>query len=323
MNLNSLLVQTAAGTQPLAAGIIYAHEHLWLNLSTERDPAGKLDQYALIVEELRELKQLGVAAIIEQTCYGMGRDVTRLRQMQLETGVQIIPASGYYHQRFHPPAVRGACIERIVELLTRELTEGMDGTAVTPMLLGEIGGSDPPLHPDEINVFKAVARLAQTFPIVITTHAHLGGGGRDELHLLLQGGVTPGRILIGHQDLCPNLEDVLYIAQQGAYVGFDTIGKNTYAPDTRRIAYIKALVKAGLAGQILFSCDISRNSYLRKNGGQGYSYLLRVFLPMLIEAGIPEAVIRHITEENPRRFLFHLNPSGGPRTGPSPAAIRE
>ncbi len=303
MSVNQLMVQTAAGKQLLADGIIYTHEHLWLDLSTDKDPDGKLDQYDLIVGELRELKDLGVAAIIELTCLGMGRDVSRLRQMQLETGVQIIPATGYYHHRFHPQALQGASVEHIAATLVPELTKGMDGTSMTPMLLGEIGGSGPPLYPDEVNVFKAVARLAQEFPVVVTTHAHLGGGGRDELQVLLQGGVAPEHILIGHQDLCPVLEDVLFIARQGAYVGFDTVGKKHYAPDARRVAYVKAFVEVGLADRILLSCDISRNAYLRQNGGQGYAYLLRAFLPMLAAEGIEESVIQQITEENPRRFL--------------------
>ena len=171
------------------------------------------------------------------------------------------------------------------------------------MILGEIGGSGPPLHDDEVKVFRAVARLAQEFPVVVTTHAHLGGGGRDELKLLIQGGLAPGRILIGHLDLCPSLDEVMAIAQQGAYVGIDTVGKTKYASDQRRAAYVKALVEAGFADRVLLSCDISRNAYLRKRGGQGYTYLMRVFLPMLAGEGISQATIQQMTEENPRRFL--------------------
>lgn len=307
MSAMPVMVQTAAGQQPLAAGIIYAHEHLWIDLSTPRDPEGKLDEFDLIVEEIRELKTLGVSAIMELTCLGMGRDVTRLRQIQLATGVQIIPATGYYHHGFHPEYLAHSSVDQIAATLARELTDGMDGTTVCPMILGEIGGSSPPLYEDEVKVFRAVARLAHEFPVVVTTHAHLGHGGRDELNLLLEGGLAPERIVIGHQDLCPSLEEVLYIAQQGAYVGIDTVGKTSYAPDERRVAYVKALVEAGLADRVLLSCDISRKAYLRRRGGQGYAYLIRVFLPMLLAEGISQLTIRHMTEENPRRFLSAAN----------------
>ena len=181
------------------------------------------------------------------------------------------------------------------------------------MLLGEIGGSGPPLSTDEVKVFRAVARLASEFPVVVTTHAHLGRGGRDELNLLLEGGLAPERILIGHQDLCPSLEEVLYIAQQGAYVGIDTVGKTSYAPDTRRVAYVKGLVEAGLADRVLLSCDISRKAYLRKSGGQGYAHLIRIFLPMLLAEGIAPFTIRQMTEENPRRFLAAAGASSSQR----------
>jgi len=106
----------------------------------------------------------------------MGRDIVRLRQIQLATGVQIIPATGYYHHSFHPEALAHYTLDQLAGTLAYELTEGMDGTAVCPMLLGEIGGSGPPLHDDEVKVFQVVARLAQEFPVVVTTHAHLGSG---------------------------------------------------------------------------------------------------------------------------------------------------
>ncbi|WP_165423797.1 phosphotriesterase family protein [Ktedonosporobacter rubrisoli] len=303
MSSRQIIVQTAIEREPLAEGMIYTHEHLWLNLSTARDPAGKLDQFELIVEEIRTLKALGVAAIMELSCLGMGRSIEHLQRIQLATGVQIIPATGYYHQGFHPQSLRTASVEQIAESLARELTNGCEGTSVRPMLLGEIGGSGDPLHKDEVKVFKAVASLARQFPVVVTTHAHLGGGAQKELDLLLAGGIAPERILIGHLDLCPSLEEVLRIAQQGAYVGFDTVGKQSYAPDQRRIEYIKAFIEAGLAERILLSCDISRNAYLRANGGQGYAHLIQTFLPMLTEQGIAPATIKLLTEENPRRFL--------------------
>lgn len=303
MSTDRPLVRTALGKQPLANGIVYTHEHLWIDLTTAGDSQAKLDQLDAVLDEVRELQNLGVAAIMELTCLGMGRDARQLARIQRATGVQIIPATGYYHRGFHPPALTSATVEEIEANLRRELTEGIDGTTITPMLLGEIGGSGPPLHPVEVKVFQAVAQVAQAFPTVVTTHAHLGGGGSEELRLLLRAGLEPGRILIGHLDLCPALEEVLSIARQGAFVGIDTVGKTGYASDERRVSYVQALVRAGLADRILLSCDISRNKYLRQQGGQGYAYLLRVFLPMLAAAGLSPAIIRQITEENPRRFL--------------------
>ncbi|MBX5450349.1 phosphotriesterase family protein [Thermogemmatispora sp.] len=298
-----LLVPTAAGVQPLATGLVYAHEHLWLDLATPEDPQGKLDRLDLVAEELSELRRLGVAALIEQTCRGMGRDVGRLRQLQLATGVQIIPSTGFYHHRFHPPELARLSVEAIATLLEEELQTGLDGTGVSPLVLGEIGGSGTLLHPDEEKVLRAVARVARRWPVVVTTHAHLGQGGLRQLQILREEGLTPERVLVGHLDLAPSLEEVLAVARQGAYVGFDTIGKERYAPDERRLTWIVALCKAGLEERLLLSCDISRNSYLRRLGGQGYAYLVRDFLPRLEAAGLPAAVISRLVEENPRRFL--------------------
>jgi phosphotriesterase-related protein len=303
MSIRQIVVQTADGRQPLADGVIYGHEHLWLDLATGADPEGKLDQFDLIVEEMRELKSLGVAAMIEQTCMGMGRNIQKLRAMQQATGVQIIPSTGYYYHKFHPHTIQGASVEQVMQTIARELNDGADGLSVYPMVLGEIGGSGPPLQQDEINVFRAVGRLAGDYPVVVTTHAHLGGGGRDELDLLLEHGMSAERVLIGHQDLCPDLAQVLDLARRGAYIGFDTIGKTRYAPDERRIAYIRTFIEEGLAHRLILSCDISRNAYLRRRGGQGYAYLLQTFVPMLEQAGIAQSIIQQLLIGNPRRFL--------------------
>ena len=55
--------------------------------------------------------------------------------------------------------------------------------------------------------------------------------------------------------------------------------------------------------RLMLSCDISRNAYLRRRGGQGYAYLLQTFVPMLEQAGIAQSTIQQLLIENPRRFL--------------------
>ena len=299
---NTIMVHTACGVEPLASGIIYTHEHVWLDIRTETDCGAVINDIDSVVEELRHLRQKGLGALIELSCRGMGRDVRRFADIQLRSGVQIIPATGYYYQRFHPAFLGGADVDTIVNSLIEDLETGMDDTGVTPMILGEIGGSNP-LTPQETRVFRAVAKVARVFPVVVMTHAHLGQSGLEELDVLVRQGVHPSRIAIGHMDLADNFEHVKEIAQRGAYVGMDTIGKEGYAPDHRRRDTILRLIEMGYGDQLLLSCDISRNAYLSRNGGHGYSHLLDRFVPSLREAGLCIGQINHLLSENPRRFL--------------------
>ena len=49
----------------------------------------------------------------------------------------------------------------------------------------------------------------------------------------------------------------------GAYVQFDTIGKNSYYPDEKRIAMLHALRDRGLLNRVMLSMDITRRSHLK------------------------------------------------------------
>ena len=59
----------------------------------------------------------------------------------------------------------------------------------------------------------------------------------------------------------------------GAYVQFDTIGKNSYYPDEKRIAMLHALRDRGLLNRVMLSMDITRRSHLKANGGYGYDFI--------------------------------------------------
>lgn len=52
--------------------------------------------------------------------------------------------------------------------------------------------------------------------------------GLEQLALLQAHGVDLSRVTVGHCDLKDNLDNILKMIDLGAYVQFDTIGKNSY-----------------------------------------------------------------------------------------------
>lgn len=88
----------------------------------------------------------------------------------------------------------------------------------------------------------------------------------------------------------------------GAYVQFDTIGKNSYYPDEKRIAMLHALRDRGLLNRVMLSMDITRRSHLKANGGYGYDYLLTTFIPQLRQSGFSQADVDVMLRENPLNF---------------------
>src|SRR5262249_40244007 len=93
------------------------------------------------------------------------------------------------------------------------------------------------------------------------------------------------------------------IAKRGAFVGFDRVTINVIIPDEKRVAMVLAFLEAGYADRLLLSSDFSSGRALKKNGGPGIAPAGAVFAPMLTKAGVPEATVRKILVDNPRRFL--------------------
>jgi phosphotriesterase-related protein len=180
---------------------------------------------------------------------------------------------------------------------------------VRPGIIGELGTERFHITPAEERVFRAAARAQRAVGVSITTHTtHFGDLALDQVDLLLDEGVSPERIIIGHlgerRDAC----DVLEVARTGVFVQIDHVGRPARAgtqPERQRAANVVAVARAGHLDQVLISMDICANSQMQWNGGHGYDYLLRSFVPLLLEEGLDESQVQTILVENPRRALAH------------------
>ena len=300
---------TVAGPLPVSAvrGPALAHEHLILDLDRTGDGAAVLDAVrhrSAVTSELAALHaEFGLALVIELTCRGMGRDPRALARIAEESGVAVVAGTGWYHEPFHPDGTAAASVEQLTATLVEEIDGGLDGTGVRPGVLGEIGSHGDRPSEAEMRTLLAAAHAALATGLSIATHAQLGRGGLAQLELLTGTGLAPHRISLGHQDLLDDPAVHRELAAAGAYVAFDTVGKENYQSDDTRLRLLLALLEAGHANRALLSCDISRHGYLESAGGQGYGHLFRSFLPELRAAGVDDDLIDLMTRRNPLRFL--------------------
>ncbi|MDX7986107.1 phosphotriesterase-related protein [Xenorhabdus sp. 12] len=289
-----------------ASGYTYVHEHLHIDLSGAKDSLDcRLDQYDLIVDELLQLHALGVRNIVEMTNRYMGRNAAFLLDLMRDTRINIIASTGYYKQPFFPDHFKELSVQAIADDMITEIEIGIDGTALKAGIIAEIGSSLGQITEDEQKVFAAAALAHQTTGCPISTHTTLSTMGREQLALLTDLGVSPEHIAIGHCDLRDNLNTIIPILEAGAWVQFDTIGKNNYYPDSGRIAMLQEIAKYGRLDRVMLSQDITRRSHLKSNGGNGFDYLLTVFVPMLLEAGFSQMQIDQMLRDNPARFFQH------------------
>ncbi|WP_434525099.1 phosphotriesterase-related protein [Photorhabdus asymbiotica] len=287
-----------------ASGYTYAHEHLHIDLSSFKNNIDcRLDQYDLICDEMKTLVNLGVSNIVEMTNRYMGRNPQFILNLMRDSGINVIASTGYYQSAFFPGHVAHTTAQQLADEMIAEIEQGIDGTTLRAGVIAEIGSSKGIITPDEEKVFHAaaIAHLATGRPI--STHTSLSTMGLEQLAILKKHGVDIERVVIGHCDLRDNLDNILRMIEQGAYVQFDTIGKNDYYPDEKRVAMLQILSQRGLLNRVMLSMDITRRSHLKANGGNGFEYLIRTFVPMLRNAGLTQIEIDLMLRDNPTVFF--------------------
>ena len=298
-NTDTGYVRTVTGDIPAnQLGIVLMHEHLVCEISPEQiireeDP----------VADLEGFRRSGGTSIVELTNTGMGQDAAAIQRLSGRTGVTIVIGTGFYRDPWYPSFVRSAGIEELTDYMVRQIEEGVEGTGVRAGIVGEIGTSQEEITPDEAKVMRAAARAARHSGAPLSTHTSFGTFALEQLDLIEAEGLALDRVSVGHLDLIPDPDYHTAVAERGAYVQYDTFGKEQYTADQRRIDCLLEMLARGFEQQILLSNDISRATYLVSRGGWGYSHLLDSVVPKLRECGVSDSTLDLLLCKNPARFL--------------------
>nr|WP_276939782.1 TatD family hydrolase [Helcococcus sueciensis] len=288
----------------LKEGITLIHEHITIDLSRIKEiDDTNLNCKEETIEEFKKLYDLGVRNIIDVTACGMGRNVDYVNEVSEKSKINIIQSTGFYKEPFLPDFVYDYSIEELRDFMINEIENGIDGTNTKAGVIGEIGTSKDSFEEMEKKVFEAAIKAHLDTGTIISTHTSLGTMAREQAELFKGRGVDPKKVIIGHQDLSEDLDQIKYLINEGFWVAFDTIGKNNYVPDKDKIEFLLDLQENNMIDSIVMSMDITRKSNMEYKGGIGYSYIFTKFVPMMKEAGITEESINKIFVENPKKIF--------------------
>jgi len=302
---DNLRVHTVLGEiEPSALGRTLMHEHIFCDLYRVTGRLNELlNDEALAVEELAALRKAGGTALVEVTTPDMGRDPEALCRVAEKTELHIIMGTGWYRQPFYPPDIDRLLTNELADRIISELTDGVAGTGIRPGVIGEIGIHLDYATAQEERVLRAAARAQKATGAPLTTHASMYPVGLQQLEVLKDEGVDMSRVIIGHCDTCLDQSYHLAILESGAYVQFDTVGRNHMNPDSRRASAFAELARLGWKHKLLLSSDRCHRSDLRAFGGLGYGYVFTGFFDLLRARGVDDETLDAITIENPRRVL--------------------
>lgn len=288
----------------LLDGYTLMHEHVKIDLSyVKQDEDACLDCYNETVAEFKKLYEFGVRNIVDVTNLGMGRDIAYMQRVAKETGIQILKSTGCYKDPFIPEELMKLNVEQLAQLMIQEIEQGYDGHDECASMIGEIGTSKNEWKACEKTLFDAAILAHKKTGKPIYTHTTLSTLAFEQANYLVEQGVQPKKIVIGHIDLSNDIEMIKKVLKTGVFVGFDTVGKLSYLSDDRRVEMLMELERSQNLDQVVISLDLTRKSHLKHTGGIGYGYVFETFIPMLKQAGMRDESIETILKVNPRRIM--------------------
>jgi phosphotriesterase-related protein len=317
-------VQTVTGaTTPDRLGRTLMHEHLMIGYpgwraDSVRPGPGADEMFAKCVDRIEELKDRGFTALLDPCPNDLGRDVEFIAKVAQKTGFQIICSTGLYKEAEGATAYWkfrsnfGPVGDAMAELFIKELSEGVGETGIRAGII-KVGTGHQTLTEYEQWVFEAAAKASVETGAPITTHTDGGRFGDDQQAFLVERGVAPHRIVIGHSCGTSDHDYHLRIAEGGSYLGFDRFGLDIIHPDEERVAALLRLIQKGRGNQVVVSHDSvwcwrgmpfpSQEIVAQMEKVWNPTHFIDRIAPRLRDGGVGDAQIEALIVDNPRSFF--------------------
>ncbi|WP_136687237.1 phosphotriesterase family protein [Halorhabdus amylolytica] len=300
------LITTLGERSRADLGTILPHEHVFVDLGPkaehnweDADPDDVVDVMAPEIERAREE---GVTALVECTPEGVGRRVDVDLAVSQATDFPIVVPTGIYQEPAIPAWAREASEDDLYEWLLAELTDGVEDTGVRAAWIKVSTDDDDPtgLSDDEAKILRAAARAGAETDALIGSHTLHGSVVHRQLDLIEDAGYTADRFVWIHAQAESDTSLHREIADRGAYVEYDWIGGED-RNDAYYVDRVQTMLEDGFDDRVLLSQDRGWYDPSEPSGGEQkpYTYLTGEFLPKLRDAGIDDAAVRRLTEDNP------------------------
>lgn len=314
----SPFARTVLGDVPIAdLGITYAHEHLVIDSPSrpvELVPDFFLGDVEAMAAELADAAELGLRTAVDAMPIDAGRNVVKLAELSRRSGVNIVAPTGFHHARYYGPShwSERATDAELADLFVADIEDGIDERDYSGPIVRrtrhragviKIAGSEGGPSPRDRRIFAAAAEAQRRTGAPILTHAEHGTGALEQVRLLADLGVDPGRVAVSHVDKVVDRAYHRELLSTGAFGEYDQAFR-WGAKDNGTMKLLDWMIGDGLGDQVLLGMDAARRRYYRAYGGEpGLRYLLGPFDAALEAHGIDTDARRALFVENPARFL--------------------
>jgi phosphotriesterase-related protein len=315
-------VQTVSGrVLPEALGRTLIHEHVLIGFpGWELDALAprfdRAEAMARAVDQMQQLRDLGVGTFVDPCPMDLGRDVEFLAELSQKSGLQIVCTTGaYFEAEGITHTFRHLPVEEITAIYIKEISDGVGDTGIRAGAVKIATGAHR-ISDYERKLVQAGARAARETGVPLISHTQEGSCGHEQIDLVTGEGVSAERLVVGHSDGIDDHEYHRTLAERGAFVGFDRFGITIILPDEVRVKNVLKLAKAGHTRNILLSHDSIvcwqgrpvpfANRYedvLAMLPDWRPTSVLTNIVPQLRAGGLSEADITTILVDNPRRLF--------------------
>jgi phosphotriesterase-related protein len=322
MTADAPAVQTVTGrVRPEALGRTLVHEHVLIGYpGWDLDPFApryvRAEAMARAVDQLQELRDLGVETFVDPCPMDLGRDVEFLAELAQKSRMQIVCTTGaYFEAEGITHTFRHLPLEEITAIYIKEITEGVGDTGIRAGAVKIATGAHQ-VSDYERKLVQAGARAARETGVPLISHTQEATCGHDQIDLVTGEGVPAERLLVGHSDGIDDHDYHRSLAERGAFVGFDRFGITVILPDEVRVKNVLKLAASGHLCNILLShdsvtCWQGRPVPFANRHEDLLGFLpdwrptsiLTKIVPQLREGGLSEADVATILVDNPRRFF--------------------
>ena len=300
----SELITTLGPMRASEMGMILPHEHVFVDLRTWDQPgyaeADPDDVVELMAPEIARAREAGITAIVECSPIGVGRRADILMAVSQAIGFPLVVPTGVYREPWMPHWVHEASEGALREWMTGELLGEIAGSGVQAGWI-KLSAGDDGITQAETKVLRAAAAAGAATNAVVGSHTVRGRVVRDQLDIIEDVGLSAERFIWIHTQAEPDFDLHLEMARRGAWIEYDAIGSDE--PDDGYIRRILRVLDAGLGDHLLLSHDRGWYDPAQPGGGtpRPFTYISEQFLPKLAAAGVDEAAVRQLTNDNPFR----------------------
>jgi|ERR1700682_416242 len=294
-----------------ALGWTLPHEHIVVGLpGATWDPMVTFDREATAAKAIGLLsaaRERGLRSLVDMTTIEMGRDPELLLLIAEAADVNVICATGFFTEELGIPAhFRQLSAEDLAAIFISEVESGIGRSGIKAGVIKASTGSRQVTQLEEKLLRAAgLAQLATGVPLL--THTGRGGGGERQAELLLELGVSPTKIVIGHSDVSADSKYHVRLLKTGVFVGFDRVGQEAFVPDAMRAGCAATLIHMGYTSQLTMSLDAHVTWLGRPHElvmtERSFTHLHDDFFPRLTKLGVAESDLLQIMTTNVARLF--------------------